>query len=94
MRPLAAITLIILGSCVAISTSLAAIVVVIVVLGDEYPRLQHEFGAVLESLAIFTVMTASSVLSFYAILKNHGAQYWAQAVMWSALLLTGWYYWP
>ncbi len=94
MRPLTAITLIVLGSCFAIMTSLAAVIVIVLVLGDEYPRLQHEFAPLKESFVIFVGMTAISTLSFYALLKNHAARYWAQIAMWGGVLLTGWHYWP
>jgi hypothetical protein len=94
MRPLAAITLIVLGSCFAIMVSLAAVIIVVLVLGDEYPRLQHEFDPLLRSLAIFVGMTVIATASFFALLKSHSARYWAQAAMWGGLLLTGWYYWP
>ena len=49
MRPLSAVTLIILGSCFAITFSLTAVIIVVLVLGDEYPRLQREFDPLLES---------------------------------------------
>lgn len=94
MRPLAAVTLILLGSSVAITVSLMAVVVVVLVLGDEYPRLAREFRPLLTSLAIFTAMTAVSALSFYGILKTHRLRYCAQAAMWLGLFLTGWFYWP
>jgi len=86
MRPLTAVTLIVLGSCFAIMVSLTAVIIVVLVLGDEYPRLQHEFDPLKSSLAIF--------VSFFALLKNHAARYWAQAAMWGGILLTGLYYWP
>ena len=94
MRPLTAVTLIILGSAAAITISLAAVVVVVLVLGDEYPRLQHEFGPLLKSLAIFTLLTIVSSLSFFCILRMHDSRYWAQAAMWLGLLLIARYYWP
>jgi cation transport ATPase len=94
MRPVTAVTLIILGSCFAISVSLAAVIIIVMVLGDEYPRLQREFHPLLSSLLIFVGLTAICALSFYALLKNHAARYWAQAAMLAGLLLTGWYYWP
>jgi len=94
MRPLVAITLIILGSSFAIMVSLAAVIIVVLVLGDEYPRLQREFDPLLKSLGIFVGMTAISAGSFYGLLKNHSSRYWLQASMWAGLLLTGWYYWP
>jgi hypothetical protein len=92
MRPITVITLVILGSCVAITVSLAAVLIVMLVLGDEYPRLQTEFDAALHSLGLFAVMTVISLLSFYSLLINHDFRYWAQAGMWVGLLLTGWYY--
>ncbi len=94
MRPIAAITLIILGSCVAITISLAAVVIIVLVLGDEYPRLQREFEPLRESLALFVGMTAISALSFYGIIKNHSLRYLGQGAMWLGVLLTGWFYWP
>lgn len=94
MRPLTAVTLILLGSCFAIMVSLTAVIIVVLVLGDEYPRLQHEFAPLLKSLGVFVGMTAISTASFYSLVKNHAAWYWAQASMWAGLILTGWYYWP
>ena len=94
MRPLTAVTLIVLGSCCAIMTSLAAVIIVVLILGDDYPRLQDEFDPLLTSLIIFTSMTMISAMSFYGLLKIHAARYWAQAAMWAGLMLTGWYYWP
>lgn len=94
MRPIAAVTLIILGSCFAIMASLVGVITVVLVLGDEYPRLQNEFDPLLKSLIIFVGMTTLSTMSFYSLLKEHAARYWAQAAMWIGLLLTGWYYWP
>lgn len=94
MRPLTAVTLIVLGTCFAIMFSLAAVIVVVLVLGDDYPRLQREFDPLLSSLAVFVGMTVISAASFYSLLKNHPTWYWAQAGMWGGLLLTGWYYFP
>jgi hypothetical protein len=94
MRPLSVMTLIILGSCFAIMVSLAAVITVVLILGDEYPRLQLEFDPLLSSLGIFVGMTAISAASFYALLKKHACRYWVQAGMWAGIWLTGWYYWP
>lgn len=94
MRPLTAVTLIVLGSCFAIMVSLAAVIIIVLVLGDEYPRLQHEFDPLLKSLAIFIAMTGLAAASFYGLLKNHVARYWGQGAMWIGLVLTGWSYWP
>jgi len=94
MRPLSVVTLIILGTCFAITFSLAAVLVVVLVLGGEYPRLASEFDTLLESLAIFLGMTAISGASFYLLAKEHSAWFWAQLAMWAGLFATGWYYWP
>lgn len=94
MRPLAAVTLIILGSSFAITFSLAAVIIIVLVLGDEYPRLQREFEPLLESLLVFLAMTAVAAASFYTLIREHAARYWAQAGMWLGLFGVGYYFWP
>jgi hypothetical protein len=94
MRPLTAIIGIVLGSCLAITVSLAAVLFVFVVLGDDYPRLQHEFRPLLMSLLIFLGMTVLSGLSFYSLIIEHRARYWALAVMLTGLAATIVYYLP
>lgn len=94
MRPLTVITGILLGSCLAITVSLAAVLFVFVVLGDDYPRVQHEFKPLLSSLFIFIGMTTISAMSFYALLINHRRRLWAQYLMWLSLAATTWYFLP
>jgi len=94
MRPLTVITGILLGSCLAITVSLAAVLLVFLVLGDDYPRVQHEFKPLLSSVVIFFGMTIISATSFYALLINHRARWWAQFLMWAGVAGTTWYYLP
>lgn len=94
MRPLTVINLIILGSCFAIAFSLAGVLIVVLVLGDEYPRLQAEFRPLLNSLFLFLALTAISATSFYGLVITHRLRFWAQGAMWLGLFATGWYYWP
>lgn len=94
MRPLTVITGILLGSCLAITVSLTAVLVIFVILGDDYPRLQHEFESLVSSVSIFFGMTIISAGSFYTLLINHAARFWAQALMWAGLAATTWYYLP
>ena len=88
------ITGILLGSCLAISVSLALVLIVFLVLGDDYPRLQHEFRPLLISMIIFLGMTIISAGSFYSLLIRHPVRFLAQGLMWLALGGTAWYYWP
>ena len=85
MRPLTMITGILFGSCAAITISLALVLVVFLLLGDEHPRLQHEFRPLVSSLLIFLGMT---------MLIGHRARFVAQGFLWLGLLGTAWYYWP
>lgn len=94
MRPLTMITGILLGSCLSISISLALVLIVFLILGDEYPRLQHEFRPLVTSMLIFLGMTAISAASFYSLVIGHRARYAAQGLMWLGVLCTAWYYWP
>jgi len=94
MRPLTAFTGFLLGSCVAITISLAMVLIVFLLLGDDYPRLQAEFRPLALSLCIFFGMTALSAGSFYTLLINHRLWLLAQLLMWAGLAATGWYYWP
>ena len=94
MRPLTVITGIMLGSSLSIAFSLAAVLLVFAILGDEHPRLSREFGPLLASLSIFTTMTVISAASFYALLRNHAWRWFGQCLMWVGFVLAGAYYWP
>lgn len=86
--------MIILGSCFAIAFSLAAVLVVVLVLGDDYPRLQSEFEPLLKSFFIFLGMTTVAAASFYSLIRRHRIRFLAQGAMWLGLIATGWFYWP
>jgi len=94
MRPITAIALIILGSSLTFTVSLSAVIIIVLVLGEEYPRLQHEFGPLLSSLLLFVVMTIISALSFFAVAKNHSAWLPAQTTLWLGVCTVGWYFCP
>ena len=94
MRPLTVVTGILLGSCLSIAFSLAAVLVIFMVLGDDYPRLDREYRPLLTSLSLFTAMTAITAVSFYTMAKHHRARWPAQALMWLGLAVVGYYYWP
>lgn len=94
LGPLTVITGIFLGTCLSIAVSLAAVMLMVLMIGEENPRLGHEFPALLGSLLIFSTMTAISATSFYLLLKQHSARWVAQGVLWAGIAGTGFYYWP
>lgn len=94
MRPLSVVTLIVLGSSFAITFSLAAVLLVVLILGSDHPRLASEFDPLLRSLVIFLGMTSVAAASFYSMVREFAARYWMQAAMWLCLFGVGYYYWP
>ena len=94
MRPLAVITGVLLGSCVSITVSLAMVLIVFLILGDDYPRLQHEFRPLLVNLLIFFGMTILSAGSFYSLIKMSRWRFWSQGLTLAGLAATVMYYWP
>ena len=94
MRPLMVINGFLLGSCLSISLSLLLVLIVFMVIGDDHPRLQHEFEPLISSLLIFLGMTIISAGSFYSLVIGHPSRPWLQLLMWAGVLTTGWYYWP
>jgi hypothetical protein len=94
MGPLTVITGIVLGSCLSITLSLGAVLFIFLVLADDHPQLGDEFGALVDSLLIFTAMTVISGLSFYSMLIRHGWRRGAQILMWLGVAAAGSYYWP
>lgn len=94
MRPLTFITGILLGSSVSITLRLTAVILIFLILGDEYPRLAYEFSNLIKSALIFVVLTAISAASFYCLLKEWKNRWWLQFALWASLPATGFYYWP
>ena len=94
MRPFMVIIGILLGSCLAITASLAAVLFVFAVLGDEHPQVQHEITPLIQSTLIFLTMTLISAASFYTLLKKHPARFWTTAIMLTGLAATVWYFLP
>ena len=94
MKPSTVITGIVLGTCLSIAVSLAAVMLMFVVLGDDYPRVNYEFDSLTTSLAVFSAMTAISAVSFYGLLVRHPTRLVALALMWAGVAATAWFYWP
>jgi len=83
-----------MGTCVSITISLFFVLIVFALIGDEFPRVQHEFASLIKSLGVFTAMTVISAGSFYLLLMGHRLRFVAQTGLWTGIFATGWYYWP
>ena len=94
MRPLTVMTGFVLGSSASIATSLALVLIVFAILGDDYPRVQLEFRPLTVSMLIFTALTAIAAASFYTLLRNRRGRWPLQVLMWVAVGLTGLWFWP
>ena len=94
MRPLTVINGVILGSCLSITVSLFAVMLVYLLLRDDYPRVQAELRPLQASLLIFLGMTIISGASFYTLLTNRRPALFLQIAMWGGLAATAWYYIP
>lgn len=94
MRPGVVLLGFVLGSTASITFGLLGVVIVVLVLGREQPRLAEEFPFLLASLAAFAGLTALAAVSFYGELKARGWGRVATGVLLAALAVTGWAYWP
>lgn len=94
MHPLTVVTGVLLGSSVSITLSLAAVMIIYLFLAGEYPRVAHEFSALIESALIFLGLTTISGMSFYSLLKNHASRWWLQLALWSGVAATTFHFWP
>ncbi|MBC7984194.1 MAG: hypothetical protein H7Y02_10105 [Candidatus Obscuribacterales bacterium] len=94
MSPLAVLTAIVFGSATAISFGLTATLIVFLVLRGERPQLAHELPSLLRSCLWFVGLAAVSGVALYAALKRERWRGWAQLVLWSAVTLVGFVFWP
>ena len=80
MRPAVVVLGFVLGSAAAITFALAGTMIVFVVLRSEYPRLEGELHPLLNSLALFALLTIAAGSSFYGEIKQR---------RWRRIALTG-----
>ncbi len=93
MRPLTALTGIVLGSCVATTFGLGATLVVFLFLSGEHPQFQSELPMLALYVAIFVSLTALAGISFVGLARQRPWRRWAQAALWAALLGLAVLYW-
>lgn len=94
MRPLTVVSGIILGSAFSIAFGLLVVMIIFFVIGDKYPQVQGEFGALSRSLAVFITLTAVSAMSFFSLLKNRRDWWFWQLLTLTTVFMTGLYFWP
>lgn len=94
MSPLAALTAILMGSAVAITTGLLMVLAVYGILGSDYPRLVAETPTLLRSLALFAVLTVVSVSAFIGAVRHRSWRWYAQAATYAWIAVIVWAYWP
>lgn len=93
MRPLTALTAIVLGSCVATTFGLGATLVVFLFLSGEHPQFQSELPMLALYVAIFAGLTAVAGISFVGMARQRPWRGWAQTALWVALVGLAVLYW-
>lgn len=94
MGPLGFVTGVILGSAVSIALVLAMVVVIFVLSPGAGPAVGTEYPRLLLTAGLFAVLAALAGAAFSGLQRRRPWRWHAQAAMWLALAMLGWYYWP
>jgi hypothetical protein len=94
VRPLTVLLGIVMGSTAAIAVGLAMVLIIFLILSDEHAQLREEYGPLLRSTILFTLLAGASVASFLGELRSRPWRRLAQAVLVLGLAATVWVYWP
>lgn len=94
MSPLIFVNGVVLASAASITLGLLITLLLVLLLGDEYPRLAAELRPLLGNAAVFAIMTAFSAMSFLGLVRRWRWRWLAQGAMWLSLAGVVLYYWP
>ena len=94
MGPLGFLTGVVLGSAVSIALVLAMVVVIFALSQGSGPAIGEEYPRLLATAGLFAVLAALAGAAFAGLQRQKPWRWYAQAAMWLALALLGWYYWP
>jgi hypothetical protein len=94
MGPLGFLTGVVLGSAVSIALVLAMVVVIFALSPGAGPAIGTEYPRLLVTAGLFAVLAALAGAAFAGLQRKRPWRWYAQAAMWLALALLGWYYWP
>jgi len=91
MGPLAMLSAVVFGSAVAISFGLVAIAGIFWILRTESAQVSFELGRVPSLCLLFLSLAAVSGPTLYGTLKRLKWQWYAQAAMWTHVVLMAWW---
>lgn len=94
MAPLGFLTGIVLGSAASIALVLVMVVVIFALSPGSQTAVREEYPGLLLAAGAFAVLTAIAATAFLGLQRGRPWRWYAQAAMWLALLMLGWYYWP
>lgn len=94
MGPLGFLTGVVLGSAASIALVLAFVLVIFALSAGQEPALAREYPGLLTSAGLFALLAAAAAAAFVGLQRDKSWRWLAQALMWVAFGLIGWYYWP
>ncbi len=94
MKPLGFLTGVILGSAAAIALVLAMVAVIFAFTAAQQPMVGREYPGLLVSAGLFAGLGGIAAAAFVGLQKARPWRWIAQVILWLALALIGWYYWP
>jgi hypothetical protein len=94
MGPLGFLTGVVLGSAVSIALVLAMVVVIFALTSGSQPAIGAEYPTLLVTAGLFAVLAGIAGSAFAGLQRRLPWRWHAQAAMWLALAMLGWYYWP
>jgi len=95
MRPITVLTLIVLGSCLAISICLVVVWGILTLTAMDpalASRVEPELKVLPKHIVLFIPLTIICGFSFLSMQKEKPSRWFWQAVMWLALFSLGYYY--
>ena len=88
------LTGVVMGSAASIALVLLMVLVIFGLNGGTGSAVRAEYPALLASAGLFAALAAAAATAFFGLQRQRPWRWAAQAVMWIALALIGWHYWP
>jgi hypothetical protein len=94
MRPFTVLIGILMGSAASVTFGLGTVLLVFTILIGKHPELDREMPRLVQSLLVFTALTAVSVGSFLGQVRSRAWRGWAHIATAVCLLGVFLLYWP